>query len=128
MLVDPSVAVAQADLALSFDNITTLCTSAGTLIPSSALGGMSLAPGLYYATTYLTLGGELTFDAAGDLNSVFAISSPQYLAVDPGAMMVSLGLDGEDISPQCYWYPDESQHVPADTCWRGESRKWCAWC
>ena len=99
----PLVAVAQSDLALSLDNITKLCTSAGSLIPSSALGGVSLAPGLYYATAYLTLGGVLTLDAAGDVNSVFAISSPQYLAVDPGAMMVSLVLGGEEMNPQCYW-------------------------
>lgn len=91
-----SVAVAQADLTFCYDNITTLCTSAGSLIPSSELGGISFAPGLYYAPAYLTLGGVLTFDAAGDMNSVFVISSSQYLAVDTGAMMVSRVLNGEN--------------------------------
>jgi len=79
---------AQEDLAVAYDSTIALGSSVGVTLASSALNDVILAPGVYTASAYLTLGGALTFDASGDLDGVFIITVASYLAVSPGAMMV----------------------------------------
>jgi len=83
-----AAARAQADLLIAYASLTALGAQIGSTLPSSALDGIVLTPGVYSTSSHLTLGAVLTFDAAGDPNSVFIITSPAYLAVAPGATMV----------------------------------------
>ena len=85
----PTAARAQADLLVAYASLTALGAQIGSTLSSSALDGIVLTPGVYSTSSYLTLGAVLTLDAAGDPNSVFIITSPAYLAVAPGATMVS---------------------------------------
>jgi hypothetical protein len=64
-------------------------SSNGLHLSSSSLNDLSLTPGVYVASSYITLGSSvLTFDGLGDPNSVFIVTSSSYLAVSPGALMV----------------------------------------
>ena len=57
-------------------------------LPSTALDGVILVPGVYTASAYLKLDGTLTFNADGDPDGVFVITVASYLEVNSGAAMV----------------------------------------
>ena len=69
---DSSSSQAQTDLATAY------AAAAGqpvdTVLPAD-VGGLTLAPGVYHATTSLAVNGTVTFDAQGDPGAVFLIQT-----------------------------------------------------
>lgn len=66
---DAEAAQAHADLADTFDDLSTRPADGGELLTD--LGGRTLAPGVYHSTAALALTGTLILDAQGDPDALF---------------------------------------------------------
>jgi hypothetical protein len=99
-VVPPAVIYRGGPIALQAENdLTTAYNTAAGLKSSQAitadLGGRTLAPGVYTATSSLALNGVLTLDANGDPNAVFVFqagstllagtTNPSYVRLTDGA-------------------------------------------
>ncbi|GGY21211.1 hypothetical protein GCM10010299_28830 [Streptomyces tanashiensis] len=77
--VFPNAAAGQAksDLIVAYDDAAG--RGPGTTLASSEIGGLTLAPGVYTAPSFIQLTGTVTLDGQNDPNSVFIFRIPSTL-------------------------------------------------
>ena len=87
--------------AMSALNLAMVSASRRTAtVINSALGGMTLTPGVYSAghSGFLSLSGTVTLDAQGNTNAVFIIKSPSYLVTASDSLInLTNGAQAENV-------------------------------
>jgi hypothetical protein len=80
----PTAQLAQADLTLAYNDAAGRSVNKITLTDGQNIGGLTLAPGLYWSATSLQITGDLTLDAGGDSSSVWIFQMGSTLTTAAG--------------------------------------------
>jgi hypothetical protein len=99
-------AQAQLDLTAAYDDAAGRFLNRITLTDGENIGGLTLAPGLYWSASSLYITGDLTLDAGGDPNAVwiFQIGSTLITAAGaPGAPASQIILAGGAQAKNIFW-------------------------
>lgn len=110
---DADALQAHADLAATYDNATGRIPDAGI---SGDLGGLTLTPGVYNATSSIGLTGALTLDAQGNRNAewIFQIGSTLTTATASGVLLTN-GATARNV----IWQIGSSATLGTDTAFAG---------
>lgn len=101
------------------DLVTAYNTAKGALPPTlvtADLGGMTLVPGIYQATSAMGLTGALTLDAGGDPSAVFIFQAGSTLTA---ASNSSITLLNDAQACNIFWQVGSSATIGTDTAFRG---------
>ena len=102
----PIAAQAQLDLTSAYNDAAGRSLNRITLTDGENIGGLTLAPGLYWSASSLQITGDLTLDAGGDQNAVwiFQIGSTLTTAAGaPGAPGSQVILAGGAQAKNIFW-------------------------
>lgn len=104
---------AQSDLTIAYDAAAGQAPDASI---ADDLGGLSLPPGVYNASSSIQLTGPLTLDAAGDPNAVFVFQIGSALTTATSSSVV---LIGGARSCNVFWQVGSSATLGTDTAFVG---------
>jgi hypothetical protein len=114
-LGDPASAQAQLDLTVAYNDAAG--RTAGAILISGNLGGLTLTPGLYKSTTSLEISsGDLTLDAQGDPYGVFILQMASTLITTTGRKVI---LAGGAQAANVYWQVGSSATVGTNSVFKG---------
>jgi len=92
-------------------------TSTDKVLLAGNLGGLTLTPGLYKATSGLSISsGDLTFDARGNPNAVFIIQIASTLSTTSGRKVI---LAGGALASNIFWQVGSSATFGTTTVFKG---------
>ena len=112
---DPAAAQAKLDLTAAFNEAAARSTA--PIAVSGNLGGQTLAPGLYNTGSSLAISsGDLTLDAAGDVNGVFIFQMGSTLTTTAGRQVI---LSGGARASNVYWQVGTSATLGTNSSFKG---------
>jgi LPXTG-motif cell wall-anchored protein len=94
-----------------------ILTGASDAVVATELGGLTLAPGVHSAASFLTLTGVLTLNAGGNADAIFIIKSPSTLVT---AVSSSVVLTGSAQACNVYWQIGSSATLAVDSIFTGQ--------
>ena len=94
-----------------------ILTGASDAVVATELGGLTLAPGVHSAASFLTLTGILTLNAGGNADAIFIIKSPSTLVT---AVSSSVVLAGSAQTCNVYWQIGSSATLAVDSIFAGQ--------
>jgi len=112
---DSAAAQAQLDLTTAYNDAAG--RTAGAVLVSGNLGGLTLTPGLYKSTSSLEISsGDLTLDAQGNANAVFIFQMASTLTTTVGRQVI---LSGGAKASNVFWQVGSSATLGTTSVFKG---------
>jgi hypothetical protein len=111
---DPTAAQAKLDLTVAYNDAAGRTTA--PISVAGDIGGLTLAPGLYKSTGSLSITGNLTLDAQGDVNAAWIFQIASTLDTAPGSQVI---LSGGAQAKNVFWQVGTSATLGTTSIFKG---------
>ena len=117
---DAAATTAFNDFVLAYDALAAMPRNAANNLTGQQLGGMRLAPGVYYFdTTALLTAGTLTLDAGGDSNAVWVFQVGTGITTGTASVVLANGGQQRNV----FWQVGTAATIGTDTAFVGISSR-----